>query len=51
MLETNQMRNKLDNLAKEIKKRVKKHINNDDMIQIREAVLKVIYIKKRNVTR
>ncbi len=32
ILETNQMRKKLDNLAKKIKKRVKKHINNDDVI-------------------
>ena len=31
MLETSQMRKKLDNLAKKTRKRVKKHINNNNV--------------------
>lgn len=51
MLETNQIRKKLDNLSEKIWKRVENHIKKDDMTQTREALLRLIYIIKSNVIR
>ncbi len=45
------MRKELDNLAEKIRERVKKHINNDDVIWTREALLRLIHIEKGNVAR
>ncbi len=50
-LETNQMRKELDNLAEKIRERVKKHINNDNVIWARKALLRLIHIENRNVAR
>lgn len=50
-LETNPMRKELDNLVEKIKKKVKKHINSNDMTWTREVLLRLIHIKKRNVAR
>ncbi len=50
-LETNEMRKELDNLTEKRRKRVKKHINNDDMTWTKEALLRLIHIKKRNMAR
>ena len=45
------MRKELDNLAKKIKERVKKHTNKNNMIWTKEALLRLIYIEKKNVAR
>ncbi len=50
-LKTNQMRKELDNLTEKIRERVKKHIYNDDMTWTREALLRLIHIKKGNMIR
>ncbi len=50
-LGTNQMRKELDNLAEKIRERVKKHINNNNVTWTREALLRLIYIEKKNVAR
>ena len=41
------MRKKLDNLAKKIKKKVEKHINNNNIIQTREITKANLYGKKK----
>lgn len=51
MLETNQMRKKFDNLVEKIRKRVKKHIKNNDVTWTKEALLKLIHIEQRNVAK
>ena len=51
MLGTNQIRKELNNLAKKIRKRVKKHININNVTWIRKFLLKLIYIEKKNVAR
>lgn len=45
------MRKKLDNLVKKIKNSVKKYINSNNVIWTKEAMLKLIYIEKRNVAK
>ena len=50
-LGTNQMRNKLDILAKQIKLRVQKHIKSNNVKQTQEALLRLIYIEKENIAR
>ena len=47
MLKTNQIKKELDNLVEKIKKRVKKHINNNNVTWTKEALLRLIYIKKK----
>ncbi len=46
ILKTNQMRKKLDNLAKKIRERVEKHKNNSNVTWTKKALLRLIYIKK-----
>ncbi len=45
------MRKELDNLAKKIRERVKKHISNNDVTWTKETLLRLIHIKKRNMAR
>ncbi len=45
------MRKKLENLAKKIKKMIKKHINSNNVTWTRETLLKLIYIKKINLAK
>ena len=51
MLRTNQIKKKLDNFTKKIKKKVEKYINSNNMIWIKEILLKLIYIEKKNLVR
>lgn len=51
MLETNQMRKEFDNLVEKIRKRVKKHIKNNNMTWTRKALLRLIHIEQRNVAK
>lgn len=45
------MKKKLDNYVEKISKKVEKDINNNDMTWTKEALLKLIYIEKRNIVR
>lgn len=45
------MRKKLNNLAEKIREKVKKYINNNNMTWTRETLLRLIYIKKRNIAK
>lgn len=45
------MKKKLDNLAEKIKKKMKKYINSDNVTWTREALLRLIYIKKGHMTK
>lgn len=45
------MRKELNNLAEKIRKRVEKYINSNDMTWTREALLRLIHIKKGNLAR
>lgn len=48
-LRTNQMMKELDNLAEKIRNNLKKYMKNNNGTWTKEALLKLIYIEKRNV--